>query len=204
MMPPPYFAADDATAVLRRLLKLDAPSTEPEPETEIAIPEPLVPQVKEEKPKERKPVKKATRPKARARAAKGSLLPASEYEIPLLEALDELGGYGPAAAVMKRLREKEKLDDKLTAIDLEKVKSGEVRWKSRTQFVRISLIRAGYMRDDSPRGTWEIAPAGLARLHATQPPIEEEDEDEPDAPQDPAEPEPAGSESAGDEAAGDD
>ena len=93
----------------------------------------------------------------------GSLLPEDQYELPLLEVLQELGGSGPASIVVDRVGEK--LGDRLTPVDLEHVSSGELRWKSRVQFVRLGLIKAGLMKNDSPRGTWEIAEAGRARLH---------------------------------------
>ncbi len=154
---------DDANAVLRRVLGLDVASSG------TSLP-PVA------SPSNGSSTRSATKPKPgtrkrtsgksqRKRAPKGSLLPEADYELPLLEALDELGGSGPASVVVNRVGEK--LHDKLTAVDLEQVSSGEVRWKNRVQFVRLGLIKAGLMKDDSPRGTWEIAEPGRIRLGQT-------------------------------------
>ena len=109
--------------------------------------------------------KRASTKGKRKRAPKGSLLPEADYELPLLQALSELGGSGPASTVVDRVGEK--LSEKLTSIDREPVSSGEVRWKNRVQFVRLGLIKGGHMKDDSPRGIWEISDAGHARLAET-------------------------------------
>ena len=152
---------DDANAVLRRVLGLDEASSA----TAVS---PAAgqsnggPARSSTKPRTRK---RASSKPQRKRAPKGSLLSESEYELPLLETLDELGGSGPASVVVDRVGEK--LHDKLTSVDLEKVSSGEVRWRNRVQFVRLGLIKAGLMKADSPRGTWEIAESGIARLGQT-------------------------------------
>ncbi len=101
-------------------------------------------------------------PKARKpeRARKGSLLPEEDYVVPLLEVLMELGGSAPVSRVVELLESR--LDGKLTATDRKTLSSGKVRWKSRVQFVRLSLIREGYMAREAPRGIWEITDEGRA------------------------------------------
>lgn len=99
-----------------------------------------------------------------SRAPAGSLLPELQYELPLLEALLELGGSAPTSEVVDRLGKE--LDDKLTEGDRETLSSGEVRWKNRVQFVRLGLIKGGHMMKDSPRGVWEITDAGRQRVAA--------------------------------------
>lgn len=100
----------------------------------------------------------------RTRAPKGSVLPEAEYEVPILRALDLVGGRGPTSEVIGHL-EKE-LGPKLTPLDRAKLTSGDVRWKNRAQFVRLKLVENGEMVAGSPRGTWEISELGRKRLKA--------------------------------------
>ena len=100
----------------------------------------------------------------RPRAPKGVLLSEAEYELPLLEALTELGGRAPTRELLEALEKK--LDGKLQPIDWETLASGNVRWKNRAQFVRLNLVRGGDMLEDSPRGTWEISEQGKKRVTA--------------------------------------
>lgn len=98
----------------------------------------------------------------RTRAPKGSILQEEAYEIPILRALQELGGRAPSREVIGRTGEL--LDGKLTPSDHEALDSGEVRWRNRAQFVRLSLIKKGDMKTASPRGVWEISVQGSERL----------------------------------------
>jgi hypothetical protein len=98
------------------------------------------------------------------RAARGSLLPESEYEVPILRYLDEHGGRAPSREVVEGVGEE--LADKLTATDKQKLRSGDVRWKNRAAFVRLRLVEHGELDSDAPRGTWEITDKGRKRLRA--------------------------------------
>lgn len=150
---------DDVNSVLRRLLGLrggDAAAVQPLVATEPHATSPGVPQ------------RRATRtPKAvkkRTRVPKGSILPETEYEIPILRALDSMGGRGPTSEVVA-LVEKE-IGPMLTDVDRQKLSAGDVRWKNRAQFVRLKLVENGEMASGSPRGTWEITDLGRKRLAA--------------------------------------
>lgn len=44
--------------------------------------------------------------------------------------------------------------------DLALLSSGEPRWWNATQFERYALKEEGYLRDDSPRGVWELSEKG--------------------------------------------
>lgn len=90
------------------------------------------------------------------------MLPESEYELPILRALKERNGSAPASHVIERVGDL--LASRLTPADKELLESGLVRWRSRTQFVRLRLAQRGDMMRNSPRGVWEIAPQGLKRL----------------------------------------
>ena len=99
---------------------------------------------------------------ARPRAARGTLLPELEYEVPLLRALDERDGSAAASEVIESVGAA--LKDRLTDADRETLDSGLTRWKNRVQFVRLKLVHAGQVKKGSPRGIWQIAPAGRDRL----------------------------------------
>ena len=107
-----------------------------------------------------------TSKRKRSRASRGSLLDDEHYELPILEALVELDGRAPTREVIDRVGEK--LDGRLTDVDQEKLSSGDVRWRNRTQFVRLSLVRKGDMVQGSPRGLWEISDQGRGRVKGSE------------------------------------
>lgn len=98
----------------------------------------------------------------RTRAPSGALLSQDEYELPLLEALSQLGGSAAAGAAIEQLGQL--LNGKLKPADYEKLDSGAIRWENRAQFVRYELVQKGDMKDDCPRGVWEISQQGRDRL----------------------------------------
>ncbi len=49
-----------------------------------------------------------------------------------------------------------RLRGKLTDIDYEFVGAGIERWKESTQWIRYHLVQEGVMRNNSPRGIWEL------------------------------------------------
>lgn len=108
----------------------------------------------------------AGRDKAAPRAARGTLLPEAEYEIPILEYLDGHGGRAPSREVTEAVGQV--LAGKLTDADQEPLNSGEIRWKSRAAFVRLRLIEKGDLSGHAPRGTWEISDQGRERLRSTR------------------------------------
>lgn len=143
---------DDINSVLRRLLGLDG-SQPDRPVLEADGPS-----------RSRRSKKGSGRKRERSRAPKGSMLPEEAYELPLLSALTELGGKAPTSEVIDRVGEL--LDGQLTPVDRETVSSGDTRWRNRTQFVRLSLIKRGEMETGSPRGVWEISDRGRERLRS--------------------------------------
>jgi hypothetical protein len=106
----------------------------------------------------------AGKPAKTARAAPGTLLPESEYEIPILRSLDERGGRAPSREIVEAVGRA--LGDKLTELDRQPLKSGDIRWENRTAFVRLRLIERGELVKHSPRGTWEISDDGRKRLRS--------------------------------------
>lgn len=159
---------DDPNSVLRRVLGLSEPGAEQDQaadshEPKISDPGPRPRSSKRPStasaPKRRKRSSQTTRPK---RAARGTLLPQAEYELPLLESLVELGGSGPASGVIDLVGSK--LDGRLTSADRSTQTSGDVRWRNRVQFVRLGLVKEGLIARESPRGIWEITDSGRERL----------------------------------------
>lgn len=158
---------DDANSVLRKILELT--------NTDVAQPSPKDVADTDHSPRrsgKTRPLAGAgTRQRSRSRgpskakrdrAPKGSLLPESEYEFPLLSVLQEFGGSAPASKVVDQVGQR--LESRLTPIDRELVDSGKTRWRNRIQFVRIAMIKSGYMKKDSPRGIWEITESGKIRI----------------------------------------
>lgn len=105
----------------------------------------------------------AARAFGQGRARRGSLLPRSTYEMPILESLIELGGSAAASRVVDLVGAK--LETQLTDIDYKETPGTRVvRWRNRTQFARHELVKKGQMRQDSPHGVWEISEAGRDRV----------------------------------------
>jgi hypothetical protein len=144
---------DDVNSLLRRLLGIGQSEPGDMRATPAAPPSGKI---------VRKPARKITKATKRSRALKGSIVPEAEYEIPILHAIDELGGRAPSSEVIDRVGKL--LDERLGQADLETISSGDVRWRNRAQFVRLALIKAGDMKTDSPRGLWEISDQGRGRL----------------------------------------
>lgn len=170
---------DDVNSVLRRLLGLSVTSDGSRPaQAALSTPVPALTPLRtvttpvavgtnRASTGERKGTQKASRKRGRkssikcTRAPRGTLLPESEYELPILQVLAEAGGRAPASEVIESVGAR--LGDRLTPTDQEALTSGDIRWKNRTQFVRLKLIREGLMAKDSPRGVWEITDEGRAR-----------------------------------------
>lgn len=128
---------DDSNAVLRRLFGLDG--TDPDDS----------------------PVPSPPRPGGSpfgARAPLGSLLPESEYALPILEELAARGGRAAAREITHAVGER--LKDKLTELDRQRVRSGDIRWENRVHFMRLRLREQGLLKSGSPRGTWELTEQG--------------------------------------------
>lgn len=93
------------------------------------------------------------------RARTGEITSQADYTRPILESLIEMGGSGRMFSVLGMVLQKMK--DKLTSKDLEKLPTGPgVRWKNKAQWERQRLKTEGYLKKDSPRGIWEITDEG--------------------------------------------
>lgn len=86
------------------------------------------------------------------------------YYIPLLQVLTEMGGSGKVAKVLDRLGEKMK--PVLKKCDYEPLSSGpdNPRWRNAAQWARNSMVNEGLLKNDSPRGIWEVSEKGKEYL----------------------------------------
>ena len=91
--------------------------------------------------------------------SQGSKTHNSEYRIPILQVLTDLGGRGKVNEILRRVYEKMK--DVLNSFDLEVLSSGfDVRWRNAAQWERNTMVNQGLLEKDSSRGIWEITESG--------------------------------------------
>lgn len=147
---------DTPSSVLRRLLGLDPTGNGSVGGEHGAALTPI------KKPRRSGRSRKPKLPSSRAK--RGSLLPESEFEIPILRYLAKHGGRAPSQEVTEGVGEE--LSDRLTPVDREKTGSGIVRWENRVAFTRLRLVERGDLDGDAPRGTWQITDQGRKRLAA--------------------------------------
>jgi Mrr N-terminal domain len=99
------------------------------------------------------------------RLPNGVCTPEEAYKLPILQALDLLGGSAKTKdvlAVVKKL-----MKGVLKKVDYEKAGSSsrsETRWHKRAKWVRYDLIAEGLVKKDSLRGVWEISKMGRQYL----------------------------------------
>ena len=98
--------------------------------------------------------------KQTTRLPRGRRVPQSAYEKPILEALYELGGKAPGRAVLDLVESK--MRSLLNEVDYEALPSGALRWRKTANWARNELVHGkGLLRDDSPRGIWELTEEGM-------------------------------------------
>ena len=91
-------------------------------------------------------------------------LPRQRYGLPILRVLEELGGRGATNQVLQQVYQLMEAANELREIDKSLRSDGQFYWDNRTQDMRRELISKGFMKDDSPRGIWEISEAGREHL----------------------------------------
>lgn len=96
------------------------------------------------------------------RAAPGSLVPLTEYWIPILRYLDEQDGAAHSNDVLEAIGEE--MSTILTDKDRQPLRSGAIRWRNRARFARLRMKERGLLRPSSHRGVWEISDDGLRFL----------------------------------------
>lgn len=109
----------------------------------------------------------ATEHRNLGRLRKGLRTPESAYYLPILRALDELGGSGKVQTVLEKVEAA--MRDRLKEVDYQPLASDpdNLRWRNSAQWARNTMRQEGLIKDDSPHGTWEISQTGRARLKET-------------------------------------
>jgi Mrr N-terminal domain len=144
---------DRPNDVLRRRFGL-SPASEPDEPVDNARSE------GETQPEAKRSAKQTARRRSRRRAPRGKLLPESSYEEPILSVLAERGGEAPAREVTDAVERL--IGHQLTPLDRERTSSGEIRWRNRTQFARLALVKRGLIDRSAPRGLWRLTEKGRA------------------------------------------
>jgi hypothetical protein len=154
---------DTPNDVVRRLLTVadDAPALAIKPSTTHRAPAAATSEARSPRTtgSASAPRRKAS---GRKRAPSDQLLPEQAYELPILRVLEIAGGRLPTSEAIAAVQTL--VDDKLLPMDRDMLDSGKPRWESRVVFTRLRLIKSGLLKDDSPRGIWEISDAGREYL----------------------------------------
>lgn len=108
--------------------------------------------------------KKPTRRRTGRRLPKGMLTSEEKFQLPILRALEELGGRAAVPQVLDSVAEK--MRGVLNEYDRQRLASNprELRWRNRAQWVRYRLVREGLISRDAPEGIWEITSQGREAL----------------------------------------
>lgn len=83
---------------------------------------------------------------------------------PILQIVHDLGGNASAKDVLAKLEKSMKAQ--LSPIDLEPLKSGQIRWKNTAQWARNELVLDGYLAKETSRGIWAITEKGQQFLQS--------------------------------------
>ena len=88
----------------------------------------------------------------------------TDFYLPILKALDELGGSAKMQSVLSKVHKAMK--PVLKDVDYEPLSSNPdmPRWRNTAQWARNTMRQEGLLKDDSPHGTWEISDSGRLRL----------------------------------------
>lgn len=102
------------------------------------------------------------------RLQRGVCTPEEAYYIPILQVLCEMGGAGKAEEVINQVGKK--MEGRLGKCDYEPLPSNHqvIRWQHRVHWARHSMVNEGLLRNDSPRGTWEISEKGREYLSSRE------------------------------------
>ena len=92
------------------------------------------------------------------KSAAGAKLPQKEFRAPILIALHQLGGRGSKKEVTDAVLPQ--VSGRLKEADFVMMDTGEKRWENAVAWERSDLTKEGYLRNDSPRGIWELSAQG--------------------------------------------
>jgi len=97
------------------------------------------------------------RRKDKARAS-APLTSAKDYWRPILETLVESGGKVSRQDVHDAVERK--MRGRFQPGDFEHNRDGTIKWTKQVDFQRLAMVHEGLLRNDSPRGVWEITELG--------------------------------------------
>ena len=151
---------DNPNTVLRRILKLDA---EREEQSHVARSQ-MDDNARSDSPR----VQSLARGRkiaggTRSRARSGEILAMDAYHVPILQALDQLGGQASSRQVLEIVETL--MGDSLKGKDLEKQDSGEIRWRYRAQMSRLVMVKEGLLDSTAAHGTWKLTGEGRRRAN---------------------------------------
>ena len=115
-------------------------------------------------PKKPEAVLPPDRGKVNDKLAEKKFLPDKELRRPLLEVLYQMGGKARRHALRPVLEKR--IAPRLQPGDYEPVSTGDPRWWSAASWTRNKLKDEGFLRDDSPRGLWELSEKGIRQAEA--------------------------------------
>lgn len=104
------------------------------------------------------------------RLARGMRTPESAFVVPILDALRQLGGRASTSQVLERVEPMMK--GQLQEVDYQPLVSDPLRprWYNTAQWARNSMVVRGLLRNDSPRGIWEVTKVGEDHLQSPDAP----------------------------------
>jgi restriction system protein len=98
--------------------------------------------------------------RSKDRLQRGLRTPEAFFYQPILIVLSELGGSAKIDHVLTKLEAS--IKGELKSVDYEILSSDPEmpRWRKTAQWARYAMVKKGFLKSDSPRGTWEITEAG--------------------------------------------
>jgi hypothetical protein len=98
------------------------------------------------------------------RLARGLRTPESAFVLPILRVLQGLGGSASMQQVLEKVGAAMKTQ--LRDVDYQPLKSdpSRPRWNNTAQWARNTMVADGLLKNNSPRGVWEITAAGREHL----------------------------------------
>jgi hypothetical protein len=102
------------------------------------------------------------------RLARGMRTPESAFILPILRAILDLGGSASMQQVLEKVGATMK--DRLRDVDHQSLKSDPThpRWNNTAQWARNAMVADGLLKNNSPRGVWEITAAGKQHLRKSE------------------------------------
>ncbi len=99
------------------------------------------------------------------RLKSGLKTPQSDFRIPILQALVDLGGSAQSNEILDRVEDNMK--DRLNNYDYQPLQSdGQTRWRKTANWARNTMVKEGLLSSSSPHGIWEITQEGRRWLVA--------------------------------------